>query len=161
MQLIEIGGLVHARREQVGLSQQRLAVLTGLSRATINQLERGTLKDLGIAKLISLAGLLGIDISANAKPPKANGLLMAAVTSSVSYRNQLDRHSLAKALATGIIPPGYHAQIGTLLGEAPLGLLVKAVEESAQREGVTPKKIWGHVYQWVKELQITRPALNE
>ena len=72
-----------------------------------------------------------------------------------------DRGDCSRGNPNARDPPGYHAQIGTLLGEAPLGLLVKAVEESAQREGVTPKKIWGHVYQWVKELQITRPALNE
>lgn len=161
MQLAEIGGLVHARRAEVGLSQQRLATLTGLSRATINQLERGTLKDLGVAKLMALAGLLGIDISARARQPKANGLLMAAVTSSVSLRLSLGQEVLARALGSGVIPPDYRAHIGALLSEAPLEILVKAVEEAAQREQVAPKKIWEHVYQWARELQVLRPAFDE
>jgi DNA-binding XRE family transcriptional regulator len=42
---------VKVRREALGLSQQALGRLAGLSRATINQLERGTLRDLGVAKL--------------------------------------------------------------------------------------------------------------
>jgi transcriptional regulator with XRE-family HTH domain len=161
MQLAEIGCLFHTRRTHLGLSQQRLAVLTGLSRATINQLERGTLKDLGVAKLIALAGLLGIDVSAQPKPAKANGLFMAAVTSSVSYRQQLNERVLARALGSGVIPPEYRAQIGALLGEAPLEILVKAVEESAQREKVPAKKIWGHVFDWARELQVMRPELRE
>lgn len=161
MQLPEIGLLVHTRRAQAGLSQQRLARLTGLSRVTVNQLERGTLKDLGVAKLMALARLLGIDISAQPKPPRANGLFMAAVTSGVSLRESIDQDVLAKALGSGVIPAGYQAQIGALLGEAPLEILVKAVEEAAQRENVPPKKIWGHVYQWAKELQVVRPALSE
>ncbi|HEY4371035.1 MAG TPA: helix-turn-helix transcriptional regulator, partial [Burkholderiales bacterium] len=151
----------HARRARVGLSQQRLASLAGLSRATINQLERGTLKDLGVAKLIALAGLLGIDISARPKPKKANGLFMAAVTSSVSYRQALDEGVLAQALGSGVIPPAYRVQVGALLGEAPLEILVKAVEEAAQREGVPAKKIWGHVFDWARELQVMRPELRE
>lgn len=161
MQLAEIGALVHTRRASLGLSQQRLASLARLSRATINQLERGTLKDLGVAKLIALAGLLGIDISAQPKPVKANGLLMAAVTSGVSYRRQLDEDVLARALGSGEIPPGFRAQVGALLEEAPLEILVKAVEESAQREGVPAKKIWEHVFDWARELQVMRPELRD
>ena len=161
MQLAEIGALVRMRRTHLGLSQQRLATLAGLSRLTINQLERGTLKDLGAAKLIALAGLLGIDIYAQAKPAKANGLFMAAVTSGVSHRRQFDEKALAKALGSGVIPPGFRAQVGALLGEAPLEILVRAVEEAAQREGVAPKKIWEHVFRWAKELQVVRPELRE
>ena len=54
MNLAEIGPLVQRRRQALGLSQARLAKLAGLSRATINQLETGTLVDLGAAKLFGL-----------------------------------------------------------------------------------------------------------
>lgn len=45
MDLQAIGRLIQARRLTLGLSQQRLARLAGLSRATINQLENGSLVD--------------------------------------------------------------------------------------------------------------------
>lgn len=160
MRLTEIGHLVHARRTEIGLSQQGLANLSHLSRLTINQLERGTLKDLGVAKLIALAHLLGIELSARTLPAKANGLLMATVTSGVSLRKQMDEEMLAQALASGEIPSGYRAQIGTLLGEAPLPILVKAVEEAAQRKAIAPKKIWANVFGWAKELQVLRPEFS-
>lgn len=50
----KIGQLVQTRREALGLSQARLALLAGLSRATINPLENGSLVDLGAAKLLAL-----------------------------------------------------------------------------------------------------------
>ena len=58
MTLHDLAPLIHARRTALGLSQDRLAKLCGLSRATVNQLENGTLVDLGAAKLLALLGLL-------------------------------------------------------------------------------------------------------
>lgn len=151
--------MVQARRAQLGLSQQRLAQLSGLSRVTVNQLERGSLNDIGIAKLLVLTGLLGIDITAHAKQQKAKGLFMAAVTSNVSHRSQLGEADLAKALASGVIPSGYKPHIAALLNEAPLEIIVKAVEESARKSRMPPKKIWRHIWQWTQDLQCTRVAL--
>jgi transcriptional regulator with XRE-family HTH domain len=59
MNLVSIGALVKHRRQALGLSQARLARLGGLSRATINQLETGSIEDLGGAKLFALLDLLG------------------------------------------------------------------------------------------------------
>lgn len=58
MRIAEIGAIVRSRRVQLGLSQERLGHFSGLSRVTINQLERGTIKESGIAKLIALTGML-------------------------------------------------------------------------------------------------------
>lgn len=159
MQITEIGVIVRSRREQLGLSQERLAHFCGLSRVTINQLERGTIKDLGIAKLIVLTSLLGISFSATAKPKKSNGLFMASVTSGVSHRDKIDERRLSGALGSGIVPSGFRPQIASLINEAPLEILVKAVEESAQKEHVAPKKIWRHIHRWAQDLQSTRREL--
>jgi transcriptional regulator with XRE-family HTH domain len=64
MNLADIGQLVHERRQALGLSQARLALMSGLSRATINQLETGSLVDLGAAKLIALLDLVGLNLAA-------------------------------------------------------------------------------------------------
>ncbi len=158
MQLAEIGTFVHARRRALGLSQEQLARLAGLSRATVNQLERGVLKDLGAAKLIALAGLVGISLSAAATPTRSRGLKMASVTASVSQRRSLPPDVLAKALRSGVIPAGYEAQVALLLDEAPLEILVKAVEESARGAPLVAKQIWAHLHRWARDFKSVRPA---
>ena len=160
MQLSEIGTVVRSRREQLGLSQGQFARFSGLSRVTINQLERGTLKDLGVAKLMTLGGVLGIRLTAATTRGRVNGLYMASITSGVSLREKIDARQLSKALGSGVIPTGYRPQIAVLLNEAPLEILVKAVEEAAKREAVAPKKVWAHLRAWARDLMSTRRELT-
>jgi transcriptional regulator with XRE-family HTH domain len=89
MNLADIGQLVQARREGLGLSQARLARLGGLSRATVNQLENGNLVDLGAAKLMALLNLLGMDLAAQTRAPRAQALALLSQTASVSYKTAL------------------------------------------------------------------------
>jgi len=83
MDLREIGQLVRQRRETLGLSQERLARLASLSRATISQLETGTLVDLGVAKLSALMDIVGLQLEAGTRKSSRNGLLMAGLAASV------------------------------------------------------------------------------
>jgi transcriptional regulator with XRE-family HTH domain len=156
MNLREIGLLVRERREALGLSQDRLAKLAGLSRATINQLETGTLVDLGVTKLASLLDLVGLRFEAHARGTPSHGLLMASRTASVSYKAQLDAAQLAKALVTGEVPAELLPHLATFLDEAPLPLVVSAVEEAAKRGRVPPKRIWQHVVRWASDLHSPR-----
>jgi transcriptional regulator with XRE-family HTH domain len=156
MQFIEIGIAVRDRREELGLSQKALAKLAGLSRATVNQLERGTLHDLGIAKLVKLLGLLGLDLAARRVQRPARGLLIASRTASVGYKHALDAGSLSHALASGEIPQGMEPHLAVLLDEAPLPIVVMAVEDAARRQGVPPKRIWRNLTRWAAELQSPR-----
>lgn len=59
-----IGGEIHNRRIQVGLAQEQLVKFAGLSRVTINQLENGTLADLGYTKLKAVMDVLSLDMKA-------------------------------------------------------------------------------------------------
>jgi transcriptional regulator with XRE-family HTH domain len=156
MQLSQLGTAVKARREALGLSQKALGRLAGLSRATINQLERGTLRDLGVAKLFRLLGLLGLALAPPRVGRSGRGLAMASRTASVSYRRALDADALACALASGTIPPGMEPHVATLLDEAPLEIVVRAVEEAAQREHVDPRRIWRNLARWAAELRSPR-----
>jgi transcriptional regulator with XRE-family HTH domain len=159
MNLRELGGLVRYRRESVGLSQERLARLSGLSRATINQLENGTLVDLGVSKLANLMDLLGLQLEANpCKPTSRHALRMASRTASVSYRTPIGTRQLADALTTGELPPNLIAHVSTFLDEAPLSLVVSAVEEAARSRGVPPKRIWQHLAHWAHEFRSPRAA---
>lgn len=156
MQITEIGQVVHTRRTVLGLSQIRLAKLADLSRATINQLENGTLKDLGIAKLDTLLGLIGLQLNPAPIPKRKNGLRMAAVTSSVSFRKFFAPNLLLMALRSGKLPKGYEPHMAHLLDEAPLPLIVRIVEETARGSNVSAKQIWRHLEHWAHELQCTR-----
>lgn len=156
MQLVEIGSAARERREALGLSQAQLAKLAGLSRATINQLENGTLKDLGVAKLANLLGLLGLNLEAKRGAGSTRGLRTASRTASVSYKRALDPGSLAHALASGDIPHGMEPHLMTLLDEAPLQIVVRAVEEAARKERVPPKRIWKNLARWAAELRSPR-----
>jgi transcriptional regulator with XRE-family HTH domain len=157
MNLQEIGKIVRARREALGLSQQRLARLAGLSRTTINLLETGNLADLGIVKVGELLDLLGLVLDAHQPDrPSANPIQIASKTASVSYRENLTPDELILALTTGAIPHNRAAHFSTLVDEAPLSLLVSAVETAALKSAVSPKKIWKHISQWAADFQSPR-----
>lgn len=157
MNIPELGLAVRARREALGLTQQQLAKMAGLSRTTVNLLENGTLSDLGFRKLGSLADLLGIALLAipRSEPPR-HALQSASRSASVSYREKLTPSELAAALATGDIPEGRLAHIATLVDEAPVNLLVSAVEEASYVTSVPSKEIWNHMRRWASDLRSPR-----
>jgi transcriptional regulator with XRE-family HTH domain len=152
MNIADIGQLVHKRRIALGLSQARLAALSGLSRATVNQLENGALVDLGVAKLMALLDLLGIAFYADVRKARKHALQSVSQTASVSYKLALEPAALAAALVGGDLPPGITPQIATLLDEAPLALIVAAVEEVAEASSQPPKLLWRHLLQWAHAL---------
>ena len=156
MNLADIGQLVHARRQALGLSQARLALMSGLSRTTINQLETGSLVDLGAAKLIALLDLVGLNLDAGSRKGHAHALQSVSQSASVSYKTLLDPAVLAAALVDGTLPKGITPQIATLLDEAPLSLIVAAVEEVASKTSTPPKLLWKHVFHWARDLHSPR-----
>jgi len=156
MNLSSIGQLVKQRRQLLGLSQARLARLSGLSRATINQLETGVILDLGAAKLIALLDLLGLTLDAAERPQRQNALVLASRTASVSYKEVLTPEALAAALVHGQLPAHITPQVATMLDEAPLPLIVGAVEEVARRTHCPAKTLWKHLVQWAHDLQSPR-----
>lgn len=158
MNLREIGLQVANRRVALGLTQDRLAKLSNLSRSTILHLENGTLKDLGAAKLLALLELLGIDVSMQGRHKKQYALEAAGQTASVSYKNKLTASQLAKSLVSGKIPEPIFPYIASLLDEAPLPLIILAVEEAAKASNISPKSIWKNIDRWAHEMHSPRVA---
>lgn len=157
MNIIDLGSLIRSRRESLGLSQLHLAKLSGLSRTTINCLENGALVDLGFSKVIALMEIVGLRLEANqVGNTHKKALVMASRTASVSYREKLTSKELSAALATGSIPTNRIAHMATLLDEAPVSVLVSAIEEVALETSVPPKKIWGHMHKWAKDFDSPR-----
>jgi len=63
MRLREIGNRIRSERQAKGFTQARLAEKAGLSRATLNGLERGTVRELGFHKLDAILGILGLELA--------------------------------------------------------------------------------------------------
>lgn len=161
MTLIDIGHAVRARRTELGLSQAQLAHLSGLSRQTLVGLENGTLNDLGINRVGQLLGVLGLDTP---KPDtlarsKKRGLWMAAKTASVSYAPELAPDALQQALASGDVSPSFAPHLAQLLDEAPVPIVVMAVEEAALRAHLPPRQVWRNVAKLAQSLSVHRRAL--
>lgn len=157
MRLSEIGQRVREQRQALGLTQEQLARLSELSRTTINQMENGTLVDLGYAKLSQLLAVLGLDLQAKSATGLDHALTVAARTASTSYKNTLTPETLAEMLASGQAPQEYRPHLMTLLDETPLPVVVKAIHEVAQRSpSVTPRKMMKHMAKWADEFHTYR-----
>ena len=159
--LIDIGHAVRVRRTELGLSQVQLARLSGLSRQTVIGLENGALSDLGVNRLGQVMAVLGLDTP---KPDtlarrKKRGLWVAAKTASVSYARELGPEALEQVLASGDVPPPFAPHLMHLLDEAPVPIMVMAVEETASRAHLPPKQIWRNVAKLAESLSVHRRAL--
>ena len=158
MNLRRIGLQVANRRADLGLTQERLAKLGNLSRSTILHLENGTLKDLGAAKLFSLLSLMGLDISIQGQQKKQDALELLGQTASVSYKNKLTSSDLEMSLVSGEISESIYPYMATLLDEAPLPMIVSAVEQAAKSSKTSPKMIWKNIDRWTQEMHSPRTA---
>lgn len=63
MRLREIGTRIRSERRKRGLTQARLAEQAGLSRATLNGLEQGSVRELGYHKIDAILGILGFELA--------------------------------------------------------------------------------------------------
>ncbi len=161
MDLSNLGAVIRERREALGLTQSRLAQLSGLSRQTLVGLESGALSDLGFNRVAQVLAVLGL----NFDPPsptarsRKRGLLMAAKNASVSYVHEVSPETLGHALVSGSVPKRYAAHLTHLLDEAPVPLVVMAVEEAATNEGLAPKTVWRNVARLARSLAVHRQSL--
>jgi len=60
--LFEIGRQIRLARKARHITQAELAKALGMSRTTIGQIERGTVQDIGVRKLIRVLQFLGLEI---------------------------------------------------------------------------------------------------
>ncbi|MBU3693729.1 MAG: helix-turn-helix domain-containing protein [Rhodocyclaceae bacterium] len=161
MDLSKLGAIVRRRREALGLTQSRLAVMSGLSRQTLVGLEAGSLSDLGFNRVGQLLSVLGLDLEAPSRSAcvRKGGLWMAAKNASVSYAREVPPDALGHVLVSGSVPEDYAAHLTHLLDEAPLALVVMAVEEAASKEGVSPRLVWRNLSRLARALGVHRQEL--
>ncbi len=113
MDLNSVGSVIRERREALGLTQAKLAQMSGLSRQTVVGLGDGSLIDLGFNRVAQVMAILGLDVTPPTKAVrvKKRGLWMAAKTASVSYSSELRPEALGQALASGNVPPSFVAHM--------------------------------------------------
>lgn len=133
MRLQELGYRIRRARQAKGLTQARLADQAGLSRTTLNQLENGLTRDLGVKKVQAILHYLGLELSLQeASPPSLNFVRMAVTTANVSFKSLLTEDDLVRALLTGNVPPSKRPHFRVLLEEAPTELMKGLVSETTR-----------------------------
>jgi transcriptional regulator with XRE-family HTH domain len=69
MDFYELGQQLRQLRRLQGISQQQIAGDLGLSRATVNALEKGRSGDVGVRKVLSILDYLGYEVKLREKSP--------------------------------------------------------------------------------------------
>jgi len=162
MRLPEIGHTLRRARLAQKFTQAELASEVGLSRTTLNQLESGLVRDLGIRKVQALADRLGLKLTlSRAEPERPDSVRIAATAASVSFKEELTPEDLVAILLKGRVPAAKRPQIRALFEEASPALLKGLVEEVGRwsKPGRIEKNLLGiardlglskKVEQWLK-----------
>ena len=142
--LRELGTAVRRRRQELGLTQQQLADLVELSRATVVDLESGKLNDLSSNRVERVANELGfaVGLVGTRRARDGSALEAAARVASVPYTTELPVAILLDSLKDGVVPPGFIPQLRTLLQEAPVAILADLAEELERRHGIPRQDTW-------------------
>lgn len=160
----EIKDAVKTRRRDIGLSQCALAELSGLSRATVIQLEQGSLKDLSITRVAAVFEVLGLSLvvapahewRGSVASTVSSPLEQAARMASVSYRGMFDPQVLRSALTSGVLPFDFTAHMAAFLDEVPVSLLSRVVEQLHRESGLSRQALWSSMRLMAHELKTTR-----
>ncbi|MSQ51020.1 MAG: helix-turn-helix domain-containing protein [Betaproteobacteria bacterium] len=141
MRTHEIGQAIRNARHSRNLTQATLAATAGLSRETLNLLESGLVRDLGIRKVLAVLEALDLDMAVEptGKPRRPDYLRMACTSANVSFKTALTEDELVHAIVTGKVPQGKAAHLRALVDEAPLKVL-KGLGEAAGK-WVQPGKL--------------------
>jgi len=152
----ELGGEIRKARQARGLTQAQLAREAGLSRETLNLLENGLVRDLGIRKILVVLNHLGLAVTLQHESPshQPDYVHMACTTANVSFRSELTEDELIHALMTGKVPARRAPHLRTLFGEAPEPLLGSLAQEAAR--WTRPGKLERNIRKLAKELGVSR-----
>lgn len=159
----ELGTALRARRTEMGLSQARVAALSGLSRQTVNQIETGAAPDLGLNKAERLASVLGLMLRVDAgrpgrdRPARMAPLVRAAATASVSYRNSIAPATLKRILLTGEASEKYIPHVSSLLDDAPVSLLSAVTEQLHAEASISREAVWKNYRSLARQVKSRRP----
>ena len=132
MRIQELGHEIRRARLARGMTQAELAVAVGISRPTLNLLEGGLVRDLGVRKVLAVLDRLGLELAwqPGGRSRRPDYVRMACTRTNVSFKSALTGEELIHALVTGKVPAGRSAHLRSLLNEAPTTLLRGLVDEA-------------------------------
>ena len=135
-----------------------MADLVELSRATVNELENGKLKDLSSHRIERVANELGfaVGLVGTRRPKDKSALDAAARVASVPYTTELPASVLFDSIKDGVVPPGYIPHLRTLLQEAPIATLADVADELQQLHHVPKADTWKHMRMLASVLKCNR-----
>jgi|KBSMisStandDraft_5_1062788.scaffolds.fasta_scaffold04043_13 transcriptional regulator with XRE-family HTH domain len=134
MYLAELGARIRQARKSRGLTQAVLAGRAGVTRETLNQLERGVAKDLGVAKVLRLLRAVDLDLLVleAATRPMTNYVRLAATAGSTGFREPLAEEEVVHALLTAKAPARKRPHLRRLLEDSSPALIQGLVSQVSQ-----------------------------
>jgi transcriptional regulator with XRE-family HTH domain len=134
MRIHELGQAIRNARRARNLTQAQLAKTAGISRETLNLLESGLVRDLGIRKVLAVLEELGLALTVElvSRSRQPNYLRMACTSANVSFKSALTEDELVHAIVTGKVPAGRAAHLRSLFDEAPADLLKGLAEDAGK-----------------------------
>ncbi|MET3373462.1 transcriptional regulator with XRE-family HTH domain [Variovorax boronicumulans] len=165
--LHEIGSAVRIRRTEMGLTQDLLARISGLSRSTVNAVEKQSISNLSIAKAVALLESIGLSMNVTVNssalssfrknvPSSRSALERAAATASVSFGDPMSAEQLEVALLAGETPQRIRPHLQVMLDEAPVSLLAKVVDQIHTEKAMPKAQVWGQMRNLAHELKCYR-----
>jgi DNA-binding XRE family transcriptional regulator len=144
-------------RKESGLTQASLARLAGLSRQTVCDFEKGSIEDLGIAKVERLLNLVGLSLEARPLPQKPKDWLgMAARSAGVRYSNPPTKGQLGEMLAHGNAKQEWKTHVRQVLEEFPAVAFPGLARQLGSEFGIGPRKAWRNLEKLAKSLDCRR-----
>lgn len=156
MRIQELGQAIRNARRGRNLTQAQLAQTAGISRETLNLLESGLVRDLGVRKVLAVLEVLGLALSVDAagRPRKPDFLRMACTTANTSFKSTLTESELVHALVTGKVPAKKEAHLRALLDEAPAVLLRDLADDASK--WIRPGKLERNLHKLAHDVGVTR-----
>ena len=165
--LHEIGSAVRVRRTEMGLTQDLLARISGLSRSTVSAVEKQSIDNLSVTKAVALLESIGLsmNVAVNSSPvpptrkdsPSSRSALeRAAATASVSFGNAMSAKQLEAALLGGKAPQQIRPHLQVMLDEAPVSLLAKVVDQIHTEKAIPRAQVWNQMRNLAHELKCYR-----
>jgi transcriptional regulator with XRE-family HTH domain len=141
MYVAELGVRIRQARKARGLTQAGLARRAGISRETLNQLEGGMAKDLGVVKILRLLRAVDLDLVVLEPQgkPTTDYVRLAAVAGSTGFREPLSEEEVVRALITAKAPVRKKPHLRRLFEDSPPTLIRGLVHQVSQWS--TPTKL--------------------
>jgi transcriptional regulator with XRE-family HTH domain len=152
---------VKQRRSEIGITQATLVKISGLSRATVCDIEKCDIKDLSLGRAERLSRAIGLTLSIGNPHcgPEAedSALARAAMFASKNQRKSIDVDFLKRVFTSDVYLGEYDNYLRRLLAIAEVALLAEVVESLHLDTGIERSLVWQRMRALAMKLGVQRP----